>query len=89
MIEKLILWILLSSCASLDLSIRPVAGGRVLLNGPSIQTADLRAIDGYVASGLPLFADTHGFVLHSGKTSINSLISILTKKMDARNGGPD
>jgi hypothetical protein len=60
-VEKLILWILILSSAS------KVRSGTVTLNGPEIQTSDLRSIDGYVASGLPLFQSTHGFVLHSGK----------------------
>lgn len=63
-IEKLILWILLSTVGG------QVSGSSVILNGPSIGTADLKAIDGYVASGLPLFASTHGFILHSGKFGI-------------------
>ena len=66
-VEKLILWILILSSSHV------YGQSSVSLNGPEIQTSDLRAIDGYVASGLPLFQSTHGFVLHSGMLFVNYL----------------
>jgi hypothetical protein len=62
LVEKLILVIVLS-LVKLEFCF---CGTTVTLNGPAIQTEDLRAIDGYVSQGLPLFAASKGFVLHSG-----------------------